>query len=71
MIDFGKLYCDLHPNELISNFCFKCKLIPNIKKPVWLASVQLAYVLTPNITLITIQPQSIKTLGIPSALCMK
>jgi len=23
MIDFGKLYCDLHPNELISNFCLK------------------------------------------------
>ena len=23
MIDFGKLFCDIHPNEIITNFCSK------------------------------------------------
>ena len=27
MIDFGRIYCDLHPNELITNFCDKGTLL--------------------------------------------
>ena len=24
MIEFNKIFCDLHPNELISNYCSHC-----------------------------------------------
>lgn len=33
MIDFAKLYCDLHPNEIITNFCLKGKTQLIFKNP--------------------------------------
>lgn len=47
MADFGKAYCNLHPHEVITNFCCKCK-DKFTKSNVWWDSAQTASVLTPN-----------------------
>lgn len=60
MIDFSRTFCDLHPNELITNFC--CKGSDSLtKNNAILASVLHAFAPIPKVTSKDEVPQNMKT----------
>lgn len=59
MIDFSRTFCDLHPNELITNFCCKCTHSIT-KNNATLASVLHAFARTLKVTSKDEVPQNTK-----------
>ncbi len=62
MIEFGKIFCDLHPNELVTNYCCRGKSNFIQRSAMW-ASAPPASAVIPNRTFIVAQPQTTRTLG--------
>ena len=68
MIEFTKIFCDLHPNELISNYCAHGTPCPT-QNSATLPSVPLVSARTPNHTSRDAPLLTIKTLGAPTRKC--
>lgn len=70
MIDFSRTFCDLHPNELITNFC--CKGTHSITKNNAIsASVLHAFAPTLKVTSKDEVLQNMKTFALLIAKCKK
>ncbi len=70
MIDFSRTFCDLHPNELITNFC--CKgTHSSTKNNAILVSVLHAFARTPKVTSKDEVLQNMKTFVPLIAKCKK
>jgi hypothetical protein len=70
MIDFSRTFCDLHPNELITNFCCKCTGFIT-KNNAILASALHAFAHTLKVTSKDEVPQSMKTFVLLIVKCKK
>ena len=70
MIDFSRTYCDLHPNELVTNFCAK-GTSPSTQKNAWSVCAPLASAPTPKPTSKKARPPTMKTSEGPTARCKK
>ena len=68
MIEFTKIFCDLHPNELVSNYCAHCTCITTQNNATWL-SAQLASARIPNPTSREEVPPTMRTSGPPILKC--
>ena len=68
MIEFNKIFCDLHPNELISNYCCHCTS-PITKRNAILDSVPLVSALTLKHTSNAKQSQNTKISELPILKC--
>jgi len=70
MIDFSRTFCDLHPNELISNFC--CKGTSYfIQRNATLDYALHAFAVTLKVTYNAKQLQTIKIYELLTAKCKK
>lgn len=65
MIDFSKIYCHLHPQELVTNFCCKCNSLIN-QRSASLDYAPTAFAPTPDSTWKRAQPRSTRISGAPT-----
>ena len=68
MIEFTKIFCDLHPNELISNYCAHCTSITTQNSAMW-PSARLASARTLNPISREELPLTTRTSGLPIPKC--
>jgi hypothetical protein len=68
MIEFSKIFCDLHPNELISNYCSHCTHHKTQNSAISLY-VLLAFAVTLSLTSKEELLLSTKTSGLPTQRC--
>lgn len=69
MIEFGKIFCDLHPNELVTNYCCRGNLSLMQKSATW-DYVLLAFAVTPNPIYKEALLPTIRTSELPTPTCM-